>query len=100
MNFKYDAIPTFCFYGIVGHEKNYFERLFDTPSEMLERLYGAWMMAESKHRSHTMGVKLLRPGGVTPATSMAADGGKWDNKVVSVHIVEGDNVGKKIRKCC
>lgn len=77
VNFKYEAIPTFCFIcGIVGHGEKYCARLFDTPGELIERPYGVWMRADTKRRSHTMGAKWLRPGGVAPAKSTVVEGGE------------------------
>lgn len=47
VNFKYEAILTFCFIcGMIGHSEKFYERIFGTPLEMIEKPYGIWMRAE------------------------------------------------------
>ncbi|KAK1387792.1 hypothetical protein POM88_015970 [Heracleum sosnowskyi] len=64
VNFKYEAIPTFCFiYGIIGHGERFCDRIFDTLIESIEKPYGAWLRADPRRKTHTMGAKWLRNGG-------------------------------------
>lgn len=64
VNFKYEAIPTFCFIcGMIGHGERFCDRIFDRPIEHIERPYGAWLRADPRLRTHTMGAKWLRSGG-------------------------------------
>ncbi|KAK1363545.1 hypothetical protein POM88_039106 [Heracleum sosnowskyi] len=42
--------------------------------EKIEKPYGVWMRAEPRRKSHTMGAKWLRPGGITPAASTVNKG--------------------------
>lgn len=77
VNFKYEAIPTFCFIcGIIGHSDKFCERLFDTPTEQIEKPYGAWMRVEHRRKTHTIGSKWLRQGGVTVQSPAAGSGSK------------------------
>ncbi|KAK1353529.1 hypothetical protein POM88_051894 [Heracleum sosnowskyi] len=57
-----------------GHSDKFCERLFDTPAEQIERPYGAWMKVEHRRKTHTIGSKWLRQGGVS-VQSPAADNG-------------------------
>lgn len=60
VNFKYEGLPMFCFiYGMVGHGEKYCKKLFDTPSKMIEKLYGHWMCVEPSKRIYIMGIKWL-----------------------------------------
>lgn len=60
-NYKYEAIPTFCFIcGIVRHGERFSDRAFDNPFESIEKPYGAWLRADPRRRTHTMGSKWLR----------------------------------------
>lgn len=68
VKFKYEPVPTFCFIcGLVGHSDKFCSKLFDNPSEEIEKPCGSWMRADPKRRSYTMGNKCLRPGGAIPA---------------------------------
>lgn len=41
VTFKYESIPTFCFIcGLIGHNERFYEKLFDTPADQIERPYG------------------------------------------------------------
>lgn len=61
VEFKYEGVPTFCFVcGLVGHSEKFCEKIFDTPLEIIEKPYGAWLRAEPRRRSHTIGTKWLR----------------------------------------
>ncbi|KAL8106993.1 hypothetical protein AgCh_023700 [Apium graveolens] len=75
VNFKYEAIPTFCFFcGIIGHGEKFCNKMFDLPEGSIERPYGAWLHAEPKRKMHTMGARWLRNPG--SAQSMyTGDGG-------------------------
>ena len=43
VNFKHEAIPTFCFIcGMVGHGDKFCERLFDNPGGNVQKAYGSW----------------------------------------------------------
>lgn len=62
VNFKYEGIPMFFFIcGIIGHNKKFCEKLFDTPAKLKEKAYGTWMRAEPLCRNHTIGAKWLKP---------------------------------------
>lgn len=64
VNFKYEDIPTFCFIcEFVGHGEKFCSKLFDTPTDKIEKPYGSWMRADPRRRSHTIGSKWLRMGG-------------------------------------
>lgn len=79
VNFKYEVIPTFCFFCCkIGHAEKFCEKLFDTPAEMIEMPYAVWMRAEPRRRVHTICAKWLRPGGVSPAIGKEVDDGGSD----------------------
>lgn len=64
VNFKYEAIPTFCYIcGMIGHGERFCEAIFDTPLESIEKPYGAWLRADPRRKTHTMGARWLRNGG-------------------------------------
>ncbi|XP_073121701.1 uncharacterized protein [Henckelia pumila] len=49
INFKYEKIPTFCFFcGVIGHSDKFCEKLFDYPDKSVEKLYGVWLRAPSR----------------------------------------------------
>lgn len=88
VDFKYEGIPTFCFIcGMVGHSDKLCERLFDTLEDKIEKPLGTWMRAEPRRRTHTMGSKWLRQGGIIPMKSTGEDGGdKFVNPIISDEI--------------
>uniref|UniRef100_A0A803P9C0 CCHC-type domain-containing protein n=1 Tax=Cannabis sativa TaxID=3483 RepID=A0A803P9C0_CANSA len=64
--FKYEYLPTFCIIcGIIGHSKKFCPKFFDTPAEMLVKLYGAWMRAQPRRRNNLLGSQWLRDGNET-----------------------------------
>ncbi|KAK1399917.1 CCHC-type domain-containing protein [Heracleum sosnowskyi] len=64
VNFKYEAIPTFCFIcGLIGHGERFCDKIFDIPMESIEKPYGAWLRADPRRKTHTLGAKWLRNGG-------------------------------------
>lgn len=68
----------------------------DIPGDKIERPYGAWMKAEPRRRSYTMGSKWLRPGGVLPVGELSA--GREDQVVSEINVEErnhGEIVGRK-----
>lgn len=70
VNFKYKAVPTFCFIcGLIEHNERFCDKLFEMKEDNIEKPYGAWMRADPKRRTYTMGNKWLRQGGATPANS-------------------------------
>lgn len=70
VNFQYEAIPTFCFIcGMIGHGERFCDKIFDTPIESIEKPYGAWLRADPRRKTHTMGSKWLRSGGNFQATN-------------------------------
>lgn len=76
VNFKYEGAPTFRFIcGLIGHSDKFCEKLFETPMELIERPYGVWMRAEPRRRSHTIGAKWLRPGGIFSVNAAVVDDG-------------------------
>lgn len=77
VNFKYEAIPTFCFIcGMVGHGEKFCEKLFEGPGENIEKAYGSWLRADPRRKSHTMGSRWLRnPASVQATISGGNDGG-------------------------
>lgn len=58
---------------LVGHGEKFCEKIFDTPLEMIEKPYGAWMRAEPRRRSHTIGIKWLKQGGPPPVTNQGTN---------------------------
>lgn len=91
-NFKYEAVPTFCFIcGLIGHGEKFRGRLFKTPEERIEKPYGAWMRADPRRKSYSLGSKWLRQGEGTPtqATELPEVGG---STIVSEKVgVDGHN---------
>uniref|UniRef100_A0A803PEK6 Reverse transcriptase domain-containing protein n=1 Tax=Cannabis sativa TaxID=3483 RepID=A0A803PEK6_CANSA len=77
--FKYEGLPTFCLIcGIIGHAEKFCEKLFDTPSHLLQRPYSLEMKAAPRRRNHTIGSRWLRNGPVpraAAASSNEANGG-------------------------
>uniref|UniRef100_A0A803NFE8 Uncharacterized protein n=1 Tax=Cannabis sativa TaxID=3483 RepID=A0A803NFE8_CANSA len=79
--FKYEGLPTFCLIcGIIGHAEKFCERLFDTPSHLLQRPYSLEMKAAPRRRNHTIGSRWLRNGPAPRATTASPsdtnDGGQ------------------------
>lgn len=74
VNFIYEDAPPFCFIcGMIGYGEKLCEKLFDTPTEMIEKPYGSWMQGEPRRRSHFIGDKWLQPGGVIPTSGRGVD---------------------------
>lgn len=74
VNFKYEAVPTFCFIcGLMGHNKKFCHKIFDTPLEMIKKPYGIWMKAEPRRRNHSIGSKWLRQSNHFPGTNSVGD---------------------------
>lgn len=97
VNFMYEAIPTFCFIcGMVGHGEKFCEKLFDTPIDQIEKPYGAWMRVGPRRRSHTLGSKWLRPGGIIPANNKVVSSGSGVMEVVAVENADNGYQGKKV----
>lgn len=107
-NFKYEGVPTFCFIcGMIGHGEKFCERLFETPEDKIEKPYGAWMRADPRRKSYSMGSKWLRQGGGAPFQSTVLpdaggsnvgsgkDGGDGPNQAKSGE--RGDMVERNIR---
>lgn len=90
VNFQYEAIPTFCFIcGLIGHGERFCDRIFDSLVESIEKPYSAWLRAEPKRRSHTMGSKWLRTRGNSQGR-FSGDGGKSEgDKVNPVNGAQG-----------
>lgn len=81
VNFKYEAIPTFCFIcGMIGHGERFCDRIFETPLESIEKPYEAWLRAEPRRKTHTMGAKWLRSGGEIQARYSCEKDGKDEDK--------------------
>lgn len=71
VNFEYEVVPTFCFIcGVIGHSDKFYEKLFDTPMELIQRPYGPWIRAEPRRRNHIIEAKWLRPGGSLPVATI------------------------------
>ena len=81
MNFKYEVIPTFCFIcGMIGHGEKYCDRIFEMPLENIVKPYGAWLRADPRRSTHTMGAKWLRSGGGNQARNSGEKGGDDEDK--------------------
>lgn len=106
VNFKYEGIPTFCFIcGFIGHSEKFCEKIFDTPADQITKPYGVWMRAEPKRRTHSMGAKWLRQGGVTPTKFPVNGEEKLDKAIAKPRGADGggypvrsgvDNVGQQL----
>ncbi|KAK1393649.1 hypothetical protein POM88_012705 [Heracleum sosnowskyi] len=96
VNFKYEAIPTFCFIcGLIGHGDRFCDLLFDTPLDQIERPYGAWLRAEPRRKTHTMGTKWLRNGGGAQARNSDGKGGVDPDKESTVKVAPGKQLSLK-----
>ncbi|KAK1388511.1 hypothetical protein POM88_016689 [Heracleum sosnowskyi] len=82
---------------MVGHGEKFCAKLFEEPLETIEKPYGAFMRAEPRRRSHTIGSKWLRSGVLGPGNSTVVDSGTGRREVVTVNNdnsgLQGDNVG-------
>lgn len=60
-NFKYEKLPSFCFFcGILGHTDKFCEKFFDYPDKSVEKLFGAWLRAPFKKPMRDFGDRWLR----------------------------------------
>ena len=85
VNFKYEAIPTFCFIcGMVGHGDKFCERLFDNPGGNVQKAYGSWLRAEPRRKTHTVGSRWLRNPNSVQATNSGEKIGATAGKMNSV----------------
>ena len=75
--FKYEKMPTFCFFcGIIGHNERFCEKLFDCKEKPVEMPYGAWLRAPNRRGVNQVGERWLRqeaPATVEADTSMTVD---------------------------
>lgn len=73
IQFKYERLPTFCFFcGIIGHSERFCEKYFDCQERLAELPFGAWLRASSRRESTNIGERWLRnvgPGRV-PGTTL------------------------------
>lgn len=85
VNFKYEEIPTFCFIcGMIGHGEKFCDKLFEMPMENIDKPYGAWLRAEPKKKTHTMGSKWSRNPNSAQATFFSGVGGASSEKTTPV----------------
>lgn len=79
---------------MVGHGEKFYEKIFDTPLEAIEKPYGAFMKAESRRRTHTIGAKwLVQPGRKILASPTTEEKGKDGSRT------DGINRGKVVSSC-
>ncbi|KAM6583826.1 hypothetical protein CsatB_010828 [Cannabis sativa] len=63
VQFKYEDLPTFCFIcGVLGHSERFCDRLFDTPAELIKKMFDLSLKAAPRRRQHTIGSPWLRSG--------------------------------------
>ncbi|KAK1381963.1 hypothetical protein POM88_019698 [Heracleum sosnowskyi] len=86
---------------MVGHGEKFCATLFEEPLETIEKPYGAFMRAEPRRRSHTIGSKWLRSGVSGPGNFTVVDSGTGRREVVTVNNdnsgLQGDNVGGYVK---
>lgn len=93
VTFKYEAIPTFCFIcGMIGHGERYCERIFDTPGGIIEKPYGAWLRAEPRRKTHTMGDKWLKSGGASQAKNSGMGNMESKDKAGPVKVAQDQQI--------
>lgn len=69
IKFKYERLPSFCFYcGIIGHTEKFCELLFDTTGETGNRKYDASLRATVRNQAQARRNQWLR----------SSDGGKLE----------------------
>lgn len=62
VNFKYDRLPSFCFFcGIIGHSDKFCKKFFEFPDKSVEKMFGPWLRAPSR-RSIAAGGENRRTG--------------------------------------
>ena len=61
INFKYERMPTFCFYcGIIGHNEKFCEKFFDCKDKQAAMEYGTWIRAPNRRDYSQIGERWLR----------------------------------------
>ncbi|XP_060961909.1 uncharacterized protein LOC133032093 [Cannabis sativa] len=60
-NFKYEYVPTFCFFcGFIGHSDRFCPRRFDPHFDPNVKPYGEWMKATTRRKNYLIGAQWLR----------------------------------------
>ncbi|XWS46796.1 hypothetical protein CRYUN_Cryun14cG0099000 [Craigia yunnanensis] len=61
INFKYEMMPTFCFYcGIIAHSERFCEKFFDCKEKQMELPCGTWLRAPNRRGTNQIGEHWLR----------------------------------------